>query len=231
MPRLSRRPIVGVAVLVVVLALCGVAFGDNYTYKRTATDDAAAASLLLQRTDFPAQLRLTGGRVKPDETPSNDSCNGYRPKESDLVVSGDAESRFHDSTRSVVVDSQAELFRTATMAATDVRRGEPMLSSTCQAQEAKQEHVKLVSYSILGRPHCSSCNFGVSVMFEAKTPHPGLDTLSIVTAVRKGRVEATVVTTVGKSTADAQSGQTALQTALAVQGLAVKALFARLHAG
>lgn len=220
---------VGVTVLVVVLVACGAALGDNYMYKRTAADDAAAASVTLKPTDFPAQLRLSGGPVKPDETASTDSCNGYRPRESDLVVSGDAESRFHDSTRSIVVDSQAQLFQTATMAATDVRRGQRMLSPACQAQEAKQEHVKLVSYSILGHPHCA-CNFGISAMFEAKTPHPGLDTLSIITAVRKGRVEASVITTVGKSTADAQSGQTALQTALAVQGLAVKALFARLHA-
>lgn len=230
MPRLSRRTIAGVTVVVVALAVCGAAFADNYMYKRTAADDAAAASDTLRKTDFPAQLRLTGGRVKPDETPSNDSCNGYRPKESDLVVSGDAESRFHDSTRSIVVDSQAQLFRTATMAATDVRRGQPMLSSACQAQAAEQEHVKLVSYSNLGHPRCS-CDFGVSVMLEAKTSHPGLDTLSILTAVRKGRVEASVITTVGKSTASAQSSENAVQTALTVQGLALKALFAKLHAG
>lgn len=229
MPRFSSRLVVGAISLVVVLTLCAAAFADNYTYKRTAADDDAAASVTLRKTDFPAQLRLTGGRVKPDETPSNDSCNGYRPKESDLVVSGDAESRFHDSTRSIVVDSQAQLFRTAAMAATDVRRGQPMLSSACQAQAAKQEHVKLVSYSNLGHPRCS-CDFGVSVMLEAKTSHPGLDTLSILTAVRKGRVEASVITTVGKSTANTQSGETAVQTALAVQGLALKALFARLHA-
>lgn len=230
MRRLSRRTIVGALALAGVLALCGTAFADNYAYKRTAADDAAAAAATLQKTDFPTQLRLTGGRVKPDETPNNDSCNGYRPKESDLVVSGDAETRFHDSTRSIVVDSQTELFRTTTMAATDVKRGQRMLTPACQAQAATQEHVKLVSYSVLGRPKCT-CNFGVSVMFEAKTTHTGLDTLSILTVVRKGRVEASVITTVGKSTASTQSGENALQTALAVQGVAVKALFARLHAG
>jgi hypothetical protein len=167
--------------------------------------------------------------VKPDETPDGDVCNGYRPKERDLVVAGDAESRFHDSAHSVVVDSQVELFQSTAMAATDVQRGKRMLDPVCQAQAARQEHVKLVSYSLLGQPRCS-CDFAVSAMIETKTERPGLDLLSFLTAIRKGRFEAAVFTSVGKPTNDSQSAEAALRTALAVQGLAVKAVLSRLHA-
>lgn len=212
-----------------MLLVCGAAYADNYSYKRTTAGDAAAGSMTLRKADFPAQLLLAGGRVKPDETPNVDSCNGYIPKESDLVVIGDAESRLSDSAHSVVVDSQVELFRSTAMAAKDVRRGKRMLSPTCQAQTATQEHVKLVSYSLLGRPNCS-CDFAVSVMFETKTPHPNLDLLVILTAVRKGKFEATVLTSVGKATNNAQSAKAAATTALGVQGLAVKATLSRLHA-
>lgn len=212
------------------LLVCAAAYADNYTYRRTTADDTAAGAVTLRTADFPAQLRLTGGRVKPDETPNTDSCNGYIPKQRDLVVTGDAEARFHDSARSVIVDSQVEVFRSTTMAATDVQRGQRMLAPACQAQEAKQEHLKLVSYSLLGRPHCT-CDFAISAMFETKTPQPNLDQLFVLTAIRKGRFEATVLTTVGKSTSDTSSAQAAVTTALGVQGLALKTTLARLHAG
>jgi hypothetical protein len=225
----GRRTAVLLAVFLVVLVVCGVAYAENYTFKRTASGDASAGSATLRATDFPAQLRLTGGRVKPDETPSNDSCNGYVPKERDLVVVGDAESRFHDSAHSVVVDSDVELFQSAAMAAADVERGKRMLSPACQKEIAKQEHVKLVSYSLLGRPRCS-CDFGITVIFETKSPRPGIDLLTILTGVRKGRFEATVLTNVGKSTTDTQHAQAALRTAVALQGLAIKPVLARLHA-
>lgn len=229
MVRLSRRTTVAVGAFVLVLLVCGAAYGDNYTYKRTRAGDATAASVALRGADFRAQLRMTGGLVKPDETPNNDSCNGYRPKQSDLVVVGDADSRFHSSRRTLFVESRVELFRTAAMAATDVRRGERMLTPVCQAQAAKQEHTTLVSYSLLGHPHCS-CDFAISARLETKTPNPHLDLLGIFTAIRKGRFEVTVFTSVGKSTNDARSAAAALRTALAVQGSAVKTVLGRLHA-
>jgi hypothetical protein len=215
--------------LVIVLLVCGAAYADNYTYRRTAAGDATAFSMTLRKADFPARLGLGGGRVKPDETADTDSCNGYMPEEHDLVVSGDAESRFNDSTHSVVVDSEVELFRSTAMAATDVRRGQRMLAPACQAQAAKQEHVKLVSYALIGHPKCA-CDFAVSASLEAKTPLPNLDTLTLITAIRKGRFEAMVLTTVGKATNNAADAGAAARTALVVQGLAVKAVLSRLHA-
>lgn len=226
---LSRRTIAAGVVFLLVLLVCGVAYGDNYAYKRTRAGDTAAASITLRKGDFPAQLSMTGGRIKPDETPNTDFCNGYRPKQSDLVVVGDAQSRVGDSAKTIFAESQVELFQTTAMAATDVQRGKRMLAPACQAQTARQEHVQLVSYSLLGRPHCS-CNFAVSARLETKTPNPNLDLLSIITAVRKERFEATVFTGVGKSPNDPQSAALALRTALAVQGLAVKAVLTRLHA-
>jgi len=218
-----------VAALAAALLVCAAADADNYTYKRTAAGDATVASLILRKTDFPAQFRLTGGSTKPDETPSTDSCNGYIPKERDLVVVGDAESAFHNQNRSVVADSQVVMFRSTAMAATDVHRSLRMIAPACQAQAAKQEHVKLVRYVLLGRPRCT-CDYAVSAMVETKTAHAGLDNLTIVTLIRKGRYEASVFTSVGKSTTDPQGAAQAAQTALIVQGAALKALFPRLHA-
>lgn len=222
----------GAAVLgafVVALLVCAAATAENYTYKRTKAGDAEVGSLILRGTDFPAQFGLSGGGVKPDETPNTDSCNGYTPRERDLVVVGDAESRFHNANHSVVVDSQVGMFQSTAMAATDVRRSMRMLTAACQAQAAKQEHVTLVRYVVLGRPKCS-CDYAVSVLLETKTTHAGIDNLLIVTLVRKGRYEASVLTNVGKSTASAHTAAAAAQTAIVVQGVALKAFFSHLHA-
>jgi len=226
---MGRRPTVAIlAVLVVALVVCATAYAENYTFARTSGGDARVAAIVLRKADFPAQFRLAGSATKPDETPNTDSCNGYIPKERDLVVVGDAASRFHDASHSVVVYSQVVMFRSSAMASTDVTRSLRMITPACQAQAAKQEHVKLVRYSLLGRPKCT-CDYAISALLETKTAHAGIDNLMIVTLVRDGRYEASVFTNVGKSTTDPQAAAGAAQTALVVQGVALKALFPRLH--
>jgi hypothetical protein len=216
-------------VLVIALSVCAAAYAENYTYKRTKAGDTTVASFILRKADFPAQFGLTGGRGKPDETPNTDSCNGYIPKERDLVVVGDAESTFHNANRSVIVDSQVTMFHSTGMAATDVQRSLRMVTPACQAQAAKQEHVKLVHYALLGRPNCA-CDVAISAMLETKTATPGINNLIVLTLVRKGKYEAAVFTNVGKSTTNAQGASQAAQTALLVQGVALKAFFPRIHA-
>jgi hypothetical protein len=144
-------------------------------------------------------------------------------------VAGDAESTFHNANRSVVVDSQVAMFQTEAMAAADVQRSLRMITPACQAQAAKEEHVKLVRYALLGHPNCT-CDYAVSALLETKTAHVGLDNLMIVTFIRRGRYEATLFTNVGKSTANATSAGQAAQTALIVQGTALKVLVRRVHA-
>lgn len=216
-------------VFAVALSVCAAAYAENYTFKRTAAGDKTVGALTLVKADFPTQFRFTGGRVKPDESPNSDSCNGYTPKERDLVVVGDAQSDFHNPDNSVVVDSQVQLFRAAAMTAVDVQRSLRMLSAACQAQVLKQEHVQLVRFLVLGRPRCT-CDFAITMSFETKTSHPGLNSLLLITFVRKGPYEASLYTNVGKSTTNAQHASAAAQTALIVQGVALKALLKRLHA-
>ena len=83
-----------------------------------------------------------------------------------------------------------------------------MITPACQAQAAKQEHVKLVRYALLGHPNCT-CDYAISAMLETKTAHAGLNNLMIVTFIRQGRYEASLFTNVGKSTANAQGASQA----------------------
>jgi hypothetical protein len=210
-----------------VLALCGTALADNYDYQRVPRDNAAAAAITIRAADLPKQLRLTGGRIKPDETPNSDSCNGYRPKAADLIVTGDAETRYTDH-RAITVDSQVEFLKTATMAAEDVKRQLPLLAAACSKQVAAQEHVKLFSYKVLGPARCP-CDDSLSLVIETATKNPAVHLLMIVTVMRRGRIEASVMTGVGRSTTD--KSNLALRDAVAIQNLAISALAKHLQPG
>jgi len=67
-------------------------------------------------------------------------------------------------------------------------------------------------------------------LLETKTAHAGINNLMIVTLMRKGRYEVSVFTNVGKSTTSTQDAAQAAQTALIVQGTALKASIPRLDA-
>jgi hypothetical protein len=225
---IRKQVAVSAAVIALVLVLCGAALADNYTYRRTSRDDATAASITVKRGVFPTTLQLTGGRVKPDETPNTDTCNGRTPKQSDLVVTGDAETRYSSKTTGIAtIDSQVTLLESAAMVRTDFARQLPTLTRSCTVQQAKQEHLKLLSWKKLGAARCT-CDYSTSITFETKTATPGVNLLWIMTVMRRGRVEASVVTAVAKPTSDSQN--LTLRGALGIQGLAIKAVSSRLAA-
>lgn len=102
------------------LVLAGTAAartGDHNQVKLTAADQAAAKRTVLRIADLGGSW--TGGFVKPD---LNDAlvCANYHPKQSDLVVTGAAESKF--SVTGAQLDSVAQVFRSAAMVNTDWQR-------------------------------------------------------------------------------------------------------------
>ena len=82
-------------------------------------DQAAARAAIVRRRDLRSK-RWTGGPIKPDLTPSP-TCRNYRPKQSDLVLTGAAESNFRQSLLHSI-DSGAKILRTARMVRIDWRR-------------------------------------------------------------------------------------------------------------
>ena len=82
-------------------------------------DKAAARAAIIRRADLGSK-RWTGGPIKPDLT-APQTCRNYRPKQSDLVLTGVAESNFRQSLlRSI--DSEVKILRTARMVSIDWRR-------------------------------------------------------------------------------------------------------------
>jgi hypothetical protein len=99
---------------------------DHNQIKLTAKDQAAAKRIVLRAADLGGSW--LGGYVKPD---LNDAlvCANYHPKQSDLVVTGAAESKF--SVTGAQLDSIAQVFQTPAMVETDWKRSvlNPQLAS------------------------------------------------------------------------------------------------------
>jgi hypothetical protein len=81
-------------------------------------DQAAARAVVLRRADL-GPTGWTGGAVKPDLS-STLTCPGYNPKQSDLVVTGAAQSDFRH--RGLALRSVAQVLKTRSMVARDWRR-------------------------------------------------------------------------------------------------------------
>lgn len=225
---MAGKPLAVAATLaVLVLVLCGAALAENYHYARTAQDDALAASLLLKKSDYPAGLRLTGGRSKPDETPNKDTCDGRQPKVADLVVTGDAEAKFSNVRGGIIeLDSEVETLQTAAMVKTDLRRNRQFLTQHCLTEVASQEHIELVRPGRITTTTRCGCDEIITTSFEIRTANPKLHLLWLESDVAMGRFEATVTTAVGKSTSDTQN--LAANVAVTLHTRALQTLLARL---
>jgi len=84
----------------------------------TAADQAAARAAVLRLTDLGSS-GWQGGRLKPD-VGSGLTCRGYSPKQSDLVLTGAAETAWHRP--GLQVRSVAQVLKTRAMVARDWAR-------------------------------------------------------------------------------------------------------------
>jgi hypothetical protein len=165
----KRLGFVLAAVAAVLLLAAGAALADNYQYRFTSADQAAARSAVLSRSDLPALNSWKGGSVKPDESPQTekDRCNGYIPKESDLVVTGDSETKY--SLNGFTIDTQATVFRSAAMVDTDWKRqptpSEMLKCMHDQWATAGPKGTTFVSGRMLSLPHLGTHLLALQITF------------------------------------------------------------------
>jgi microcompartment protein CcmK/EutM len=118
----TRLATIGLAAAALALVVVAAAAAENYQYKIVARDKATAGKVALQRSDLGGLTGWAGGAVKPDRSPEteDDRCNGYLPRQSDLVVTGDAETKY--TYQGTIIDTQIDVLRTPAMVATDWQR-------------------------------------------------------------------------------------------------------------
>ena len=105
------------AAAAVLCSVAGAADPGKEKIRFDAADQAAARAAVLGRSELGPGW--SGGRRKPDLSPAP-NCPNYHAKQSDLVLTGAAESEFRRD--GFDVDSEVQVLRTAGMVTLDWRR-------------------------------------------------------------------------------------------------------------
>jgi hypothetical protein len=163
--------VVSVALLVCIAATAVAAAAIRGVEPRhyTAADQAAARSIVLKRADLGPASVWKGGMTKPDTSPDPD-CGNFNPKESDLVITGDAESSYGDAAGLVNYDSEAQILQTAKMVQLDWQRSVeapgllPCLRTLFPKSAPASE--TLVSMARVPVPHISTMTAEYRIVFD-----------------------------------------------------------------
>src|SRR4051812_29786363 len=116
--RRAPRIVLGLLSCALGLSVTSVAAADDYKRAIDERDQTAATAAVLRKADFGA-LQVTGGPIKPD-TSTDERCSYYNPKESDLVLTGEAESSWRGAL--MEFSSDVSVLRSPQMVATDWAR-------------------------------------------------------------------------------------------------------------
>src|SRR4051794_27543799 len=120
MPRRARTRIAAVTfALLGALILAVAALADKEQIHLTAADQAFARATVLKKADLGTIGTWTGGSVKPDLSTAL-PCTSFQPKQSDLVLTGAAETKFKQP--GIEFDSEAQVLREAQMVKLDWQR-------------------------------------------------------------------------------------------------------------
>jgi hypothetical protein len=139
------------------LAVAGTALAaslDREQHKFNASDQAAAKSAVLVKADLGTGW--TGGAKKPDLGPPQ-TCANYDPKQSDLVLTGIAETNWKHP--GLEIDTEAQVLQTTGMVKLDWQRTviDPDAASCLKENIIKSlksnSTVKFVSFQRVVFPH------------------------------------------------------------------------------
>jgi hypothetical protein len=116
-------------------AVAVAAVSDKEQHKFTAADQKAAKKSVIVKGDL-SKTGWTGGAKKPDLSPIP-TCANFNPKQSDLVVTGAAETDWKHS--GLELDTEAQVLQTADMVERDWQRtvADPHALSCTAAQIKK----------------------------------------------------------------------------------------------
>lgn len=191
------------AVLLIALAVPALALAGHQEPKRqiSAADERKAGSIVLKKADFAA-----GWRKLPNSPPddSHIDCPGYQPNESDLVLTGDAESDFARAEGFPSVYSFSDIYKTASYARASWTRGVKPALAACMAKlvadslEAEGSKATVVSAGRMAFPKVAPLTAAFRAVIRASYTENGETTTVQLTmhviALSQGRGQAGLMT-------------------------------------
>lgn len=169
-----------------------------------AADQAAARATVLRLSDLSPSTGWTGGRVKPDLSPGP-TCPNYHPKQSDLVLTGAAQSSYRRGA--VVIGNEIQVMKTRRMVSLDWQR-EVLAPGTisCQRRDLARSlgsSAKVVSFKRIPFPRIAKYSTEFRALVDVSVPG-GRTAHLVVDAVLVGRGRSEIsLTTVAPAAAKA----------------------------
>jgi hypothetical protein len=193
-----RLPCGLLGIALVALVAAGVGSAANPSKEKialTAAGKAKARAEVLRRPDLGG-VGWQGGAKKPDLSSTMPGCS-YRPKQSDLVLVGAAETTWRQQV--IEVDSEAQVLRTARMVRLDWRRTvlAPQVLPCLRSGFAKSlgSGGKLVSFRQVAFPRLAALSRAYRGVADVKTPLGKVPIEVDVVVFGSGRNELTLTIT------------------------------------
>jgi hypothetical protein len=181
-----------------LFATTAVALADNgnrQNIRFNAADQAAARAAVLRRSDLGSGADWRGGAKKPDLTKA-EPCPNYNPKQSDLVLTGIAETQFTQGI--LAFDSEVEVLETPRMVQLDWRRSVlapgvlPCLRST--TTKALPAGATVVSIKRLPFPHVAPYTAAFRLTTDVHAPSGTVRLFVDLVLFGRGRTESSLTT-------------------------------------
>jgi hypothetical protein len=194
----TRGAIIALLGALVLATGAAASTGDNgrQQIRLNAADNAAARAIVLRQSDFGSVPGWSGGVKKPDLSSTGPTCANFHPKNSDLVLTGVAESEFQNA--GVFIDSEAQVLRTAEMVKLDWQRSvlAPGLLSCLRSYLAKSAPASAKVHAIqrLAFPRVAQYTAAFRLAIDVTTSGTTLRMLLDFLLVGKGRTEVTLTT-------------------------------------
>ena len=194
----SRWVVVSAATTGLALTFVFVALADKEPVHLTAADQAFARAAVVKRADLGTVGTWTGGAVKPDLSSSFPCGSTFQPKQSDLLLTGAAETVF--SQPGISFDSEAEVLKTPQMVKLDWQRTvvAPQVLPCLRIGFAKTAtaSTRFVSIRRIAFPRVAQYTYALRALFDVKSTATGTTRVFVdVVLLGRGRSELSLTTT------------------------------------
>jgi hypothetical protein len=195
----SRWIVVSAAAAGLALTFVLVALADKEPVHLTAADQAFAHAAVLQKADLGTVGTWTGGAVKPDLNSSFPCGSTFQPKQSDLLLTGAAETVFKQP--GISLDSEAQVLQTPQMVKLDWQRTvlAPQVLPCLRIGFAKTAtaSTRFVSIRRIAFPRVAQYTYALRALFDVKSAATGTTVRVFVDVVLvgRGRTELSLTTT------------------------------------
>jgi hypothetical protein len=190
--------VLAASTVLAALAVVASAAADKEKVHLTTADQARARTLVLRLADLGGATTGWAGGIRQKAAPDSPlKCSGFDPKQSDLVLTGKAESDFANT--GLQFDSEVELLRTEQMVKVDWQRSVDAASLVpClreQIQRTLPKGEAFVSFGRLRFPKLGDESAAFRGVVSVKTGGKKVKVMIDFTLVGVGRSEITLVTT------------------------------------